>query len=146
VVIGLDVELAARTETRSTPRGCTRLVAAVRDNNGARRDHQGAGGGARCLFNRHSARYLALVVTTLPQKRRQGCRGSRHCQVAVVLKSRRRRGITGRPSTIYRCFGAFWERFAEMQQPREGSTIRPGAVQRLEIPERDLSVQLRLGC
>src|SRR5439155_19495139 len=67
VVIGLDVELAVRTKDPEHAQRVHRLVAAVRDNMARDGVIKGAGGGDGGLFNGILARYLALVVTTLPQ-------------------------------------------------------------------------------
>jgi len=66
VVIGLDVELAARTQDPEHASRVHRLVAAVRDNMAPDGIIKGAGGGDGGLFNGILARYLALVLTTLP--------------------------------------------------------------------------------
>ena len=76
-VIGLDVELAARTQDPEHATRVHRLVAAVRDNMAPDGIIKGAGGGDGGLFNGILARYLAFVVTTLPGTSR-GHRGPRH--------------------------------------------------------------------
>src|SRR5260370_23927072 len=66
VVIGLDVELAARTEDPEHASRVHRLVAAVRGNMAPHGIIKGAGGGDRGVFNGILARYLALVGPPLP--------------------------------------------------------------------------------
>ena len=66
VVLGLETELAARTDDdRHAPR-VHRLVAAVEDHMAPGGVLRGAGGGDGGLFAGITARYLALVATTLP--------------------------------------------------------------------------------
>ncbi|MDT5323108.1 MAG: hypothetical protein QOF25_260, partial [Mycobacterium sp.] len=67
VVLGLETDLAARTEDPDHAVRVQRLVAAVRDNMAPDGVIQGAGGGDGGLFNGILARYLALVATTLPE-------------------------------------------------------------------------------
>ena len=68
VVIGLETELAARTEDDDHAQRVHRLVAAVDKEMAPDGVINGAGGGDGGLFNGILARYLALVVTTLPNK------------------------------------------------------------------------------
>ncbi len=86
VVIGLDVELAARTEDPEHASRVHRLVAAVRDNMAPDGIIKGAGGGDGGLFNGILARYLALVVTTLPQNGAKDAE-ARDTARSLVLKS-----------------------------------------------------------
>lgn len=66
VVLGLETELAARTgDPRHAPR-VHRLVAAVNEHMAPGGVISGAGGGDGGLFAGITARYLALVATTLP--------------------------------------------------------------------------------
>ena len=66
VVLGLETELAARTrDDRHAPR-VHRLVAAVDEHMAPGGVVRGAGGGDGGLFSGITARYLALVATTLP--------------------------------------------------------------------------------
>ena len=78
VVLGLEVELAVRTDDTDHAKRVHRLVAAVRDNMAPDGVIKGAGGGDGGLFNGITARYLALVATTLPGDSRRGHRGARH--------------------------------------------------------------------
>ncbi len=142
VVIGLDVELAARTEDQEHASRVHRLVAAVRDNIAPDGIIKGAGGGDGGLFNGILARYLALVATSLPQKGAEDAE-ARDTARSLVLKSGEaawdnRQTVDGLP-----LFGAFWDRVAEM--PTAGGKSAEsveGAVNASEVPERDLSVQL----
>src|SRR6478736_6499224 len=66
VVLGLETELAARTQDeRHAPR-VHRLVAAVDEHMAPAGVLRGAGGGDGGLFSGITARYLALVATDLP--------------------------------------------------------------------------------
>jgi predicted alpha-1,6-mannanase (GH76 family) len=142
VVIGLDVELAARTEDPEHASRVHRLVAAVRDNMAPDGIIKGAGGGDGGLFNGILARYLALVVTTLPQNDPADAE-ARDTARSLVLKSAQAAWDHRQTVDDLPLFGPFWERFAEM--PTAGgkeAQFVAGAVNASEIPERDLSVQL----
>ncbi|MDT5292960.1 MAG: hypothetical protein QOF88_7849 [Mycobacterium sp.] len=142
VVLGLETELAARTEDPDHAVRVQRLVAAVRDNMAPEGVIQGAGGGDGGLFNGILARYLALVATTLPGDTPADT-GARATAKELVLTSARsawdlRQTVDGLP-----LFAAFWDRDAEL--PKVGgkdAQFVAGAVNASEIPERDLSVQL----
>jgi predicted alpha-1,6-mannanase (GH76 family) len=142
VVIGLETELAVRTDdTRHAERVC-RLVAAVNENMAPDGVIKGAGGGDGGLFNGILARYLALVVTTLPQNGPEDAT-ARDTASSLVLNSAQsawdnRQTVDGLP-----LFGPFWERAAEMPSGggRQAQFVE-GAVNASEVPERDLSVQL----
>jgi predicted alpha-1,6-mannanase (GH76 family) len=142
VVIGLDVELAARTEDAEHASRVHRLVAAVRDNMAPDGIIKGAGGGDGGLFNGVLARYLALVVTTLPQKGPADAE-ARDIARSLVLKSGQaawdnRQTVDGLP-----LFSAFWDRTAEIPSAGgKSAEFVEGAVNASEIPERDMSVQL----
>ncbi|WP_052625212.1 glycoside hydrolase family 76 protein, partial [Mycobacterium tuberculosis] len=69
VVLGLETELAVRTGPAARARHCARvhrLVAAVNEHMAPLGVLRGAGGGDGGLFAGITARYLALVATTLP--------------------------------------------------------------------------------
>jgi predicted alpha-1,6-mannanase (GH76 family) len=142
VVLGLETELAARTEDPDHAVRVQRLVAAVRDNMAPDGVIQGAGGGDGGLFNGILARYLALVATTLPENTPEDT-AARATAKELVLTSARsawdlRQTVDGLP-----LFAAFWDRDAEL--PKVGgkdAQFVAGAVNASEIPERDLSVQL----
>jgi predicted alpha-1,6-mannanase (GH76 family) len=142
VVLGLEVELAARTNDPDHAARVHRLVAAVRDNMAPGGIIQGAGGGDGGLFNGILARYLALVATTLPDNT-QADTAARATAKQLVLTSAKsawdlRQTVDGLP-----VFAAFWDREAEL--PKVGgkeAEFVAGAVNASEIPERDLSVQL----
>ncbi len=142
VVLGLETELAARTEDADHANRVHRLVAAVRDNMAPDGVIKGAGGGDGGLFNGILARYLALVVTTLPQRSPEDAE-ARDIARTLVLKSAKsawdnRQTVDGLP-----LFAAFWDRTAEIPGVggKEAEFVE-GAVNASEIPERDLSVQL----
>jgi predicted alpha-1,6-mannanase (GH76 family) len=142
VVLGLEVELAARTKDPDHAERVHRLVAAVRDNMAPGGVIQGAGGGDGGLFNGILARYLALVATTLPENTPADT-AARAAAKELVLTSAKsawdlRQTVDGLP-----LFAAFWDREAEL--PKIGgkeAQFVAGAVNASEIPERDLSVQL----
>jgi predicted alpha-1,6-mannanase (GH76 family) len=142
VVIGLDVELAARTKDPEHATRVHRLVKAVADNMAPDGVIKGAGGGDGGLFNGILARYLALVATTLPQNGPEDAE-ARDTARSIVLKSGQaawdnRQTVDGLP-----LFSAFWDRTAEIPVAggKEAQFIE-GAVNASEVPERDLSVQL----
>jgi predicted alpha-1,6-mannanase (GH76 family) len=142
VVIGLDVELAARTKDPEHATRVHRLVKAVRDNMAPDGVIKGAGGGDGGLFNGILARYLALVATTLPQTSPEDAE-ARDIARSLVLKSGQaawdnRQTVDGLP-----LFSAFWDRTAEI--PTAGgkeAQLVEGAVNASDVAERDLSVQL----
>jgi predicted alpha-1,6-mannanase (GH76 family) len=142
VVLGLETELAARTEDPEHAVRVQRLVAAVRDNMAPEGVIQGAGGGDGGLFNGILARYLALVATTLPENTPEDT-AARATAKELVLTSARsawdlRQTVDGLP-----LFAAFWDRDAELPKVGgEDAQFVAGAVNASEIPERDLSVQL----
>ncbi|MDT5107054.1 MAG: hypothetical protein QOI25_4567, partial [Mycobacterium sp.] len=142
VVLGLETELAARTEDPEHAVRVQRLVAAVRDNMVPEGVIQGAGGGDGGLFNGILARYLALVATTLPENTPEDT-AARATAKELVLTSARsawdlRQTVDGLP-----LFAAFWDRDAELPKVGgEDAQFVAGAVNASEIPERDLSVQL----
>ena len=142
VVLGLETELAARTEDADHANRVHRLVAAVRDNMAPDGVIKGAGGGDGGLFNGILARYLAMVVSTLPQRSPEDAE-ARDTARTLVLKSAKsawdnRQTVDGLP-----LFAAFWDRTAEIPGlgGKEAEFVE-GAVNASEIPERDLSVQL----
>jgi predicted alpha-1,6-mannanase (GH76 family) len=142
VVLGLETELAARTgDPRHAPR-VHRLVAAVKEHMAPGGVIRGAGGGDGGLFAGITARYLALVATTLPGSSVEDVT-ARDTAHSIVLSSAEsawdyRQTVDGLP-----LFGAFWDRTAEL--PTAGGTqaeFVEGAVTGSEVAERDLSVQL----
>jgi len=142
VVLGLETELAARTgDDRHAPR-VHRLVAAVDEHMAPGGVLRGSGGGDGGLFAGITARYLALVATTLPGDSADDAK-ARETAREIVLTSAQsawdnRQTVEGLP-----LFGPFWDRPAEL--PTDGgeqAQFVGGAVTGSEIPERDLSVQL----
>ena len=142
VVLGLETELAARTaDERHAPR-VHRLVTAIRDQMAPDGVIRGAGGGDGGLFHGITARYLALVATTLPGTT-EADDAARATARDLVLKSAQsawdyRQTVEGLP-----LFGAFWDRNAEI--PGTGgqdAEFVEGAVNASSVPEKDLSVQL----
>ena len=145
VVLGLETELAARTGAEARARHQARvhrLVAAVDEGMAPSGVLKGAGGGDGGLFAGITARYLALVATTLPGDSADDA-VARDTARSIVLSSAKsawdyRQTVNGLP-----LFGAFWDRDAE--PPTTGgdeAQFVEGAVQASEIAERDLSVQL----
>src|SRR5690242_7007706 len=142
VVIGLETELAARTEDAHHAERVHRLVKAVRDNMATDGVIKGAGGGDGGLFNGILARYLALVVTTLPQQGPADAE-ARDIAQSLVLTSAQTAWDNRQTVDDLPLFAAFWDRTAEI--PGAGgqqAQFVDGAVNASEIPERDLSVQL----
>jgi predicted alpha-1,6-mannanase (GH76 family) len=142
VVLGLEVELAARTQDDRHSERVHRLVAAVHDNMAPGGVIAGAGGGDGGLFDGILVRYLALAANLLPGDTSADVE-ARAAAKELVLKSAQsawdhRQTVDGLP-----LFGAFWDRDAEL--PRAGgkdAQFVEGAVNASEVPERDLSVQL----
>jgi predicted alpha-1,6-mannanase (GH76 family) len=142
VVLGLETELAARThDERHAPR-VHRLVAAVRDHMAPGGVLKGTGGGDGGLFGVITARYLALVATTLPGETPDD-KTARDTARELVLTSAQsawdfRQTVEGLP-----LFGADWDKAAQV--PTAGGAAAQfveGAVSASAVPERDLSVQL----
>lgn len=142
VVLGLETELAARTEDERHATRVHRLVAAVRDHMAPEGVIRGAGGGDGGLFNGITARYLALVATDLPENSEADTE-TRAAARKLVLTSAQsawdyRQTVDGLP-----LFGAFWDRNAELPSAagKDAESV-DGAVNASAIAERDLSVQL----
>ncbi|MGO9350587.1 MAG: glycoside hydrolase family 76 protein [Mycobacterium sp.] len=149
VVLGLETELAARTDSAARQRHAARvhrLVTAVKEHMAPSGVLQGSGGGDGGLFSGITARYLALVATALPGERAEDV-AARATARKIVLASAKsawdcRRTVEGLP-----VFGAFWDRDAELPTAGgsdEGAAAQfvAGAVSSSEVAERDLSVQL----
>lgn len=142
VVLGLETELAARTTDEDHALRVRRLVNAVRDHMAPEGVLKGTGGGDGGLFGGITARYLALVATSLPVRSTEDA-VVRDIARNLVLTSAQsawdyRQDVDGLP-----LFGPFWERHAQM--PKAGgqeAQFVAGAVNASEVPERDLSVQL----
>ncbi|HEX2214252.1 MAG TPA: glycoside hydrolase family 76 protein, partial [Mycobacterium sp.] len=86
VVLGLETELAVRTEDDDHAKRVHRLVAAVQEHMAPGGVIKAAGGGDGGLFNGILARYLALVATTLPQRGLDDA-AARDTARSLVLKS-----------------------------------------------------------
>jgi len=145
VVLGLETELAARTESAARNRHAARvhrLVAAVDEHMAPSGVLHGAGGGDGGLFSGITARYLALVATTLPGERAEDV-AARDTARKIVLASAKsawdnRQTVEGLP-----VFGSFWDRDAELPtEDGDQAQFVAGAVNGSDIAERDLSVQL----
>jgi predicted alpha-1,6-mannanase (GH76 family) len=142
VVLGLETELAVRTDDDLHAQRVHRLVAAVRDHMAPEGVIKGAGGGDGGLFNGILARYLALVATALPGDAPEDDKARDIARSLVGTSARsaweNRQTVDGLP-----VFGPFWDRTAQV--PAAGGTeaqFVEGAVSASEVPERDLSVQL----
>jgi predicted alpha-1,6-mannanase (GH76 family) len=145
VVLGLETELAARTESAARNRHAARvhrLVAAVDEHMAPSGVLHGAGGGDGGLFSGITARYLALVATKLPGERAEDV-AARDTARKIVLASAKsawdnRQTVEGLP-----VFGSFWDRDAELPtEDGDQAQFVAGAVNSSDIAERDLSVQL----
>ncbi|AEV71940.1 putative glycosyl hydrolase [Mycolicibacterium rhodesiae NBB3] len=142
VVLGLETELAARTEDGDHAKRVHRLVAAVRDHMAPEGIIKGAGGGDGGLFNGILARYLALVATSLPQNDADD-EAARDTARKLVLTSAEAVWENRQTVEDLPLFAAFWDRTAEIPTAAgKQAEFVEGAVNASEIPERDLSVQL----
>jgi predicted alpha-1,6-mannanase (GH76 family) len=142
VVLGLETELAARTQDGDHALRAHRLVAAVRDHMAPDGIIKGAGGGDGGLFNGILARYLALLVTTLPQHGPKDAE-ARETAKTIVLKSAKAAWDNRQTVDSLPLFPAFWDRTAEIPSAAgQEAQFVGGAVNASEVPERDLSVQL----
>jgi predicted alpha-1,6-mannanase (GH76 family) len=145
VVLGLETELAARTGAEARARHQARvhrLVAAVNEHMAPSGVLKGTGGGDGGLFAGITARYLALVATTLPGGSADDAVARDTARTLVLASAKSawdyRQTVNGLP-----VFGAFWDRDAELPTAGgEEAQFVEGAVQASEIAERDLSVQL----
>ena len=142
VVLGLETELAMRTEDADHAKRVHRLVSAVRDNMAPEGVIRGAGGGDGGLFNGILARYLALVATSLPQNDADD-EAAKDAAAKLVLSSAQAAWDNRQTVEDLPLFAAFWDRTAEVPtaEGKEAQFVE-GAVNASEIPERDLSVQL----
>jgi predicted alpha-1,6-mannanase (GH76 family) len=145
VVLGLETELAARTGAEARGRHQARvhrLVAAVSEHMASSGVLKGSGGGDGGLFAGITARYLALVATTLPGDSADDVT-TRDAARTLVLASAKsawdhRQTVNGLP-----VFGPFWDRDAQLPTGNgEAAQFVGGAVTGSEVAERDLSVQL----
>ena len=148
VVLGLETELAARTDAEVRAKHAARvhrLVAAVGEQMAPSGVLKGGGGGDGGLFAGITARYLALVATTLPGDSADDA-AARDTARSIVLTSAKsawdyRQTVNGLP-----LFGSFWDRDAELppQKSEAGKEAEfvGGAVNGSQAAERDLSVQL----
>lgn len=142
VVLGLEVELADRTQDARHSARARRLVDAIADDMAPGGVIRGAGGGDGGLFNGILARYLALAANRLPEDSPEDT-AARATAKELVLKSAQsawdfRQNVDGLP-----LFGAFWDRNAEL--PMAGGADAQsvdGAVNASAVPEKDMSVQV----
>jgi predicted alpha-1,6-mannanase (GH76 family) len=142
VVVGLETELALRTQDPRHAVRVHRLVAAISAHMAPDGVLKGAGGGDGGLFHGVTARYLALAATVLPGDTAED-QATRELAGSLVLRSAQsawdnRQTVDGLP-----LFGPFWDRSAVLPDAggKEAEFIE-GAVNASEVPERDLSVQL----
>ncbi len=142
VVLGLEVELANRTDDPDHAGRVHRLVAAVGKGMATDGVIRGAGGGDGGLFNAILARYLAFVATDLRGSTPEDEQARATARDLVLTSAKSawdyRQTVDGLP-----LFGAFWDRNAVVPQSVTGDAqFVEGAVNASEIAERDLSVQL----
>ncbi len=122
VVLGLETELAARTGAEVGPgtrHGCTGWSRPSAEHMAPAGVLHGAGGGDGGLFSGVTARYLALVATTLPGDSADDA-VARDTARRIVLASAKsawdyRQTVDGLP-----LFGAFWDRDAELPTKKPG--------------------------
>ena len=142
VVLGLETELAARThDARHAPR-VHRLVAAVNEKMAPGGVLRGSGGGDGGLFSGITARYLALVATTLPGDSVDDVK-ARDTARHIVLTSAQsawdnRQSVEGLP-----LFGPSWDETAEL--PTAGGSRRSSSPAR-SLPRRFPSAICRCSC
>lgn len=142
VVLGLETELAARTEDPRHAERVHRLVAAVAEHMATDGVLKGAGGGDGGLFHGILARYLALVATALPAGGPED-ETARATAGSLVLSSAQTAWDNRATVEDLPLFSAFWERDAQVPTAgTQDAQFVEGAVNSSEIPERDLSVQL----
>ncbi len=144
VVLGLETELAARTDDDRHPVRVRRLIAAIGEHMAPAGILNGTGGGDGGLFAGITARYLALAATALPDGADCAANSAaRDSARSIVLASAQaawnnRQTVEGLP-----LFGPSWASTAEI--PTAGGAqaqFIEGAVNSSQTPERDLSVQL----
>lgn len=121
VVLGLETELAARTGSHRHASRVHRLVAAVDEHMTSAGVLKGGGGGDGGLFAGITARYLALVHSTLPGASAADVQ-ARHTARTIVLNSAEsawnyRQTVDGLP-----VFGASWDREAQLPSKGGGKT------------------------
>ncbi|HWF29781.1 MAG TPA: fructose-bisphosphate aldolase, partial [Mycobacterium sp.] len=119
-----------------------RLVAAVNEQMASSGVLKGAGGGDGGLFAGITARYLALVATTLPGDSADDAVARDTARTLVLASAKSawdyRQTVNGLP-----VFGPFWDRDAQLPTADgEEAQFVEGAVTGSEVAERDLSVQL----
>ncbi|MFW0786104.1 glycoside hydrolase family 76 protein [Gordonia sp. CPCC 206044] len=142
VVLGVEVELARRTDEPVHVDRIERLLTAVETHVCTDGVVHGAGGGDGGLFAGVLARYLALIATDLPgtAARAQDLRR----RAAAIVTSSAEAAWTHRVDTADGpFFGPDWRRPATT--PRDDGAkaeFVEGAVHSSQIAERDLSVQL----
>jgi predicted alpha-1,6-mannanase (GH76 family) len=142
VVLGLETELAVRTEDdRHAPR-VHRLVAAVQSHMANDGVVKGTGGGDGGLFAGILIRYLALVATALPGETPEDIEARAIARKLVLTSAQSawdfRQTVDGLP-----LFGADWDKTAQVPTAGgQAAQFVEGAVSGSEVPERDLSVQL----
>jgi predicted alpha-1,6-mannanase (GH76 family) len=142
VVLGLETELAVRTQDDDHAQRVHRLVAAVAKEMAPGGVIKGAGGGDGGLFNGILARYLALVATTLPVKSPRDV-AARDAARNLVLKSAQSAWEYRQTVDDLPLFAAFWDRHAVLPEVGgEEAQFVEGAVNASSIAEKDMSVQL----
>jgi predicted alpha-1,6-mannanase (GH76 family) len=144
-VLGLETELAARTGAEARGRHQARvhrLVAAVNEHMASSGVLKGSGGGDGGLFAGVTARYLALMATTLPGDSADDVMARDAARTLVLASAESawdcRQTVNGLP-----VFGPFWDRDAQLPTTDgEEAQFVGGAVTGSDVAERDLSVQL----
>jgi len=142
VVLGLETELAARTQDPRHSLRARRLIDAVAAHVAPDGVLTGAGGGDGGLFGGILARYLALAATALPVEGAED-EQARATAAALVVSSAQAAWDNRATVDDLPLFGAFWERPAQVPAAgTQDAQFVDGAVNSSQTPERDLSVQL----
>ena len=143
VVLGLEIELAARTEDPHARAAGTPAGGGGARQHGARRRHPGCGWRRRRAVRTASPRAISRWSPRRLPERTADDTTARATAKELVFKSAQsawdyRQTVDGLP-----LFGAFWDRSADVPKAAgKDAQFVEGAVNASEIPERDLSVQV----
>ncbi|GAB2934558.1 glycosyl hydrolase [Rhodococcus aerolatus] len=141
VVLGAEVELAARTGGARHVERVVRLVDAVAEHLADDGVLHGHGGGDGGLFTGILARYLAQVALRLPGADARAA-ATRATATRLVLASARAAWAHRAEHPSGPVFGPAWTRPAVVPSGVAGGVRADGAVGSSAVAERDISVQL----